>query len=80
VTPSEARKGVWDLRDRLGRNLGIITQAGDGRNFVIHPHADGLPVTQSAVSYASLREAMDGIAGITHGECQLSGDEPRTWR
>ena len=39
VTPS-SRNRVWDLRDRLGRNLGMITQAPGGKDFAIHPEPD----------------------------------------
>ena len=80
VTPSATRKGVWDLSDRLGRNLGVLTQAAPDAAFALHPEPSSSLANVSPLSYASLTDAMDRISRETSGECELSGDERRTWR
>ena len=79
VTPS-TRKGTWDLRDRLGRNLGMITQGSGGKRFVIEPEADCVLAEVSLGPYAELADAMDAIGRLTNGECELSPEKPKVWR
>ena len=80
VTPSLSRKRTWDLRDRLGRNLGMITQASGGKDFAIHPEPDCVLTEVRAGPYPALADAMDAISRLTNDECELSPEKPKVWR
>ncbi len=77
VVPSERRKDLWHLHDRLKRKVGKITQEAPDR-FVVHPDTHGLLASATFKTSASLQEAMDKIASETKGACQLSEPETRT--
>jgi hypothetical protein len=72
VKPSGSRKGLWELKDRLGRKLGEIAQVRPD-HFVIHPDPDGSLSKVSQGPYAALHDAMDGITRETNAQCQLDG-------
>ncbi len=80
VTPSNSREGIWDLRDRLGRNLGMITQASGGKDFAIHPEPDCVLTEVRLGPYPALADAMDAIARLTNSECELSPETPKVSR
>jgi len=64
---------VWALTDRLGRNVGQITQSADDR-FVITPASSlaDAPLSKVDAVQPSLDVAMDEIAKCLKGLCQLS--------
>jgi len=72
VKPSGSRKGLWELKDRLGRKLGEIAQVRPD-HFVTHPNPDGSLSKVSRGPYAGLHDAMDGITRQTNAQCQLDG-------
>jgi hypothetical protein len=80
VKPSISRKGTWDLHDRLGRNLGTITQALGSERFVIEPEPESVLANARLGPYGALAEAMDAIASQTNGECELSPEKPKVRR
>ena len=80
VTPSLSRKGTWDLRDRLGRSLGTITQTSGKKDFVIQPELNSLLTDVRLGPYPALADAMDAISRLTKGECELSPEKPNVWR
>ena len=80
VTPSLSRKGTWDLRDRLGRSLGTITQASGKKDFMIQPELNCVLTDVRLGPYPALADAMDAISRLTNGECELSPEKPKVWR
>ena len=71
VVPSGEKGGLWDLHDRLGRKVGVIKR--EVGYFTVEPDKDGPLASATLKTSDSLKEAMDNIAIVTKGECQLSG-------
>ena len=75
VSPAPGSTKVWNLMDRLGRNVGqIVRTAGD--EFVINPANTRLdaPLSNADASQPSLDAAMNEIAKHLKGACQFSGE------
>ena len=70
VKPSLSRHGTWDLHDRLGRSVGAIRQAVG--SFVIEPASESVLAKVPLGPYGALAQAMDAIASLTNGACELS--------
>ena len=65
---------VWNLTDRLGRNVGQIVRT-TGNEFVITPAStwQDAPISKTDAVQPSLDAAMSQIAKHLKGACQYSG-------
>jgi hypothetical protein len=73
VSPAPGSTKVWNLTDRLGRNVGQIVRTA-GNEFVITPANTRLDAPLSSVdaSQPSLDAAMNEIAKHLKGACQFT--------
>ena len=75
VSPAPGSTKVWNLTDRLGRNVGQIVRTA-GNEFVITPANARLdaPLSNADAVQPSLDAAMNEIAKHLKGACQFSGE------
>jgi hypothetical protein len=73
VSPALGSTKVWNLTDRLGRNVGQIVRKA-GNEFVILPANARLdaPLSNADAVQPSLDAAMNEIARHLKGACQLA--------
>jgi hypothetical protein len=76
VSPVPGSAKVWNLKDRLGRTVGQITQLSENK-FVISASEIGpdAPLSNMEALQPSLEAAMDEVAKRLKGVCQLTGEQ-----
>ncbi len=67
-----AEADTWLLRDRLGRDLGLIAWSAQG--FIIRPVPDTTLSTVALRAFATLDDVMVEIATQAKGACELAAE------